>query len=212
MNGVEFIRPNAAWASTRASSSANSGRSRISVCTQISTYRRCKRRIARRGSSGRRSSSCRCSAIAAGFSSANATWKSSSESRSAPGSPGVLVGERHAAGQQALADRNERGDHHRLLAGEVVVERRSGDAGGGADVVHRHTVISAGRDEPDRDFQDLIAAAALRMAAGLDPLVGGIHTARVATWPVASPDRKSILPRAERRPGRRRGRDQAPSW
>src|SRR5205814_4140733 len=45
-----------------------------------------------------------------------------------------------------------------LLTGEVVVQRRSGHAGGGADVVHRDTVVPARGEQPDGDLQDLVAA------------------------------------------------------
>jgi hypothetical protein len=62
--------------------------------------------------------------------------------------------------EQALADRRQRRDQHRLFAGEVVVERRAGNAGGGADVIHGHAVVAALGEQPDRDIQDLIAPGA----------------------------------------------------
>ena len=122
----------------------SSGRSAVSARTHSSTYSRCSRRISRRGSSGSRSSSCRCSAITAGLFSAKSTWKSTSAISAAAG---VRVLGQPAAppAQQFLADRDQRGGQHRLLAGEVVVQRGTGDAGRRADVVHRDPVVAAGR-------------------------------------------------------------------
>ena len=96
--------------------------------------------------------------MTAGLASANSTWKSIRSASAACASSGCRADPLLAAVQQALADRDQRGDQHRLLAGEVVVQRRAGHAGGGADVVHRHAVISAGGEEADRDLEDLVPA------------------------------------------------------
>ena len=77
-----------------------------------------------------------CTVISAGLSRAKSTWKST---RARSWAAGVGAGRGDplgAAGEQPLADPHQHLGEHRVLAGEVPVDRRAGDADGRADVVH----------------------------------------------------------------------------
>src|SRR6185369_8096768 len=92
--------------------------------------------------------------------------------------------------EEVVADRVERGRQHRLFALEVVVQGRPGHPGRRADVVHGDAVVPAGREQLDRDGEDLLLA-------GAPPAWGG---RRDDTYPAAHRALRSLVLNARLNP------------
>ena len=118
--------------------------------------------------------------MSAGLSSAKSTWKAISARNWAAGSSPTSRHALGAAGEQRLADPQQHLGQHRVLAGEVPVDRRAGDADRGTDVVDPDGPGAALGEELGGGPEDLVpAGGALRVGVQRCVVVGEARRARV---------------------------------
>ena len=162
--GVEFSRPNTAWAVSRASASARSAFSSRSTPTQTSTYWRCALRTWLLGRLGQVREVAVLDADQVWFAQREVEVKID-EAVQRRGRVGVAG--RHVAGtgEQSGADPDQQLDQQRLLVGEVPVDGRTADTGGGADVFQPHREEAAFGEQPFGGRQELQAPVGFQLAA-----------------------------------------------